>query len=66
MFEDLNVDEAPLEQAIQDRADREAEVAKTRKIQDVSEMDIFNIPKQDPKTGLRNLPSDIEDDLNVR
>jgi len=66
MFEDLNVDEAPLEQAIQDRADREAEVAKTRKIQDVSESDIFNIPKQDPKTGLRNLPSDIEDDLNVR
>ena len=66
MFEDLNVDEAPLEQAIQDRADREAEVAKTRKIQDVSEMDIFNIPKQDPKTGLRNLPSNIKDDLNVR
>ena len=65
MFEDFDVDETPLEEAIQARADREAEVAKKRQIEDVSESDVFNIPKQDPKTGLRNLPSDIEDDLDV-
>ena len=45
MFEDFGVDETPLEEAIQARADREAEVAKTRKIQDVSEMDIVGLPK---------------------
>ena len=45
MFEDLNVDEAPLEQAIQERADREAKVAKTRKIQDVSESDIMGVER---------------------
>ena len=65
MFEDFDIDETPLEEAIQARADREAEVAKKRQIEDVSESDVFNIPKQDPKTGLRNLPSDIEDDLDV-
>tara|TARA_R100000697_G_scaffold13356_1_gene19472 strand:- start:2382 stop:4607 length:2226 start_codon:yes stop_codon:yes gene_type:complete len=36
MFEDFGVDETPLEEAIQARADREAEVAKTRKIKDFS------------------------------
>jgi hypothetical protein len=45
MFEDFGVDETPLEEAIQARADREAAVAKTRKIQDVSEMDIMGLPK---------------------
>jgi hypothetical protein len=65
MFEDFDVDETPLEEAIQARADREAKVAKTRKIQDVSESNVLNIPKQDPKTGLRNLPSDIEEDFIV-
>jgi hypothetical protein len=45
MFEDLGVDETPLEEAIQARADREAEVAKTRKIEDFSftEMDTAGV-----------------------
>jgi hypothetical protein len=65
MFEDLSVDETPLEEAIQARADREAEVAKTRKIQDVSEMDIMGLPnalkKDSEQETKRNESLNVDD-----
>jgi len=65
MFEDFGVDETPLEEAIQARADREAEVAKTRKIQDVSEMDIMGLPnalKKDREQEIKRDESlDVDD-----
>ena len=65
MFEDFGVDETPLEEAIQARTDREAEVAKTRKIQDVSEMDIMGLPnalKKDREQEIKRDESlDVDD-----
>jgi len=63
MFEDFGIDETPLEEAIQARADREAEVAKTRKIQDVSEMDIMGLPNALKKDKEQEIKRD--ESLNV-
>ena len=63
MFEDFGVDETPLEEAIQARADREAEVAKTRKIQDVSEMDIMGVENALKKDREQEIKRD--ESLNV-